>query len=887
MTSAELPMPSNTPAAGRLLERADLLSELHDLLPSLAQGHGRVVALSGEAGIGKTSVLRAFIQSASEEYLVLQSGCEDLMTPRPLGPLFDIADLLDPNLVDMLADGQQQAQVLNHLLLVIQRNRKPVILIIEDIHWADDATLDLVKFLGRRAATLPLLLLVSHRDDEPGSRFAIGRILGSIASQDLLRISLKPLSQNAVAEMARVAGRDLGDIHNITNGNPFFVTEILASRAASVIPGSVRDAVWARLERCTIEQRVALEAFSIIPGGANRDLLVTLVTPPQAEQLDTLIDAGMLASEGKMIRFRHELARQSVLQLLPASRKRNLHRAAADWLGRQGDAEDLPVLAQRIHHASAAGDGLAVVQLGPDVARRAARVGAHKQAAQFLALALHHADGLPAEEAAQLYESWSYESGLAEQIDDKVIEARHKAIELWSIAGRSEKIGLNYRWLSRLHWYCGEADKAEQFINKAIEVLEAVEPGPELAWGYSVRSQWAMLNDKFEDAIAYGERAQELAKQFDEIEIYVHALNNVGTSLLLSGDPERGRELMDESLRLALEHQLHEQAARVYTNMAEYALSVRDLDLAKTYLQAGIAFDTEHDLDSWLHYLRGCRARYLMMRGELDEAEALARDVLEVPNQTVIMQLPAATVLAQVGVRLGRTSAREELLDVLQTALDTKEPQRIAPVRIALAEAAWLAGNILETYAQVESALSLNHAVQEWDVGELYCWAHRAGRPIMPLPEGMPDAIRLECAGDLVSAADAYRRIGMPFEYALVRSVIESSGQLKPIEQINKIINSTQDEVAGQDGHQRRQYSVARTHPAGLTHKEQEVLRLLGEGASNALIAATLNRSIRTVEHHVSAVLGKLGVDSRNAVVSRIHSEPHLLTGMMDAAEGC
>jgi hypothetical protein len=278
-TSLESSLMPKQPRFMRLLERADILSELDDLLVSLGQGRGHVAAISGEAGIGKTSVIRAFIQSTSEQHLVLQSGCEDLMAPRPWGPLFDIADLLDPNLVEMLVDQQAQGRILNHLLVAIQRSRRPVIIIIEDVHWADDATLDLVKFLGRRAAALPLLLLVSHRDDEPGSKYSIGRILGSIAPQDLRRISLNPLTPAAVGELAEAAGRSVRDIHAVTNGNPFFVTEILASRPEATIPGSVRDAVWARFERCTIEQRIALEALSIIPGGANLGLLTALVTP--------------------------------------------------------------------------------------------------------------------------------------------------------------------------------------------------------------------------------------------------------------------------------------------------------------------------------------------------------------------------------------------------------------------------------------------------------------------------------------------------------------------------------------------------------------------------------------------------------------------------------
>jgi DNA-binding CsgD family transcriptional regulator len=248
-----------------------------------------------------------------------------------------------------------------------------------------------------------------------------------------------------------------------------------------------------------------------------------------------------------------------------------------------------------------------------------------------------------------------------------------------------------------------------------------------------------------------------------------------------------------------------------------------------------------------------------------------------------VMQLPATSVLAQISARLGKASARQELQDVLECALGTREPQRIAPVRIALAEAAWLAGDMDGVYGQVESALSNSEAVQAWDLGELHCWAHRAGHPILPLPEGMPEPIQLECSGNLNAAAEAYGRIGMPFEQAVVLAIMEGVGPAKPLDQVNLIIQSVSKNGQWQDEPFRGQYAIARTHPAGLTYKEQQILRLLSEGASNALMAATLNRSVRTVEHHVSAVLSKLGVTSRSAAASSVHLNPNLLSGMQDA----
>jgi DNA-binding CsgD family transcriptional regulator len=584
-----------------------------------------------------------------------------------------------------------------------------------------------------------------------------------------------------------------------------------------------------------------------------------------------LIGSGILTMTGSLITFRHELARQAVLQLLAESRKRQLHSIVGTWLAQQSNATDLPILTQRLHHANAAEESHTVLKFAPLVAARAARIGAHKQAAQFLAMTLQYSDNLPAEVAAQLHESWSYEAGLSEHIDSAVIDARHTAIALWQKCNRAEKIGLNYRWLSRLHWYRGEAIEAERYIAQAIAILETIEPGPELAWSYSARSQSAMLNDRYEESVEWGERAIALAKRFDEIEIYVHALNNIATSLLLSSDPIRGKALMVESLELALKHEFHEQAARVYTNMADYALSNRDLELAQTYIEAGIAFDLEHDLESWLHYLRGCKARLLMLKGELAQAQALAQDVLSMPNQTLVMRLPASTVLAQVAVRLGLPSARDQLLEVLESAMATAEAQRIAPVRIALAEAAWLAGHHDEVIEHVESALSNNQATHPWDVGELIVWALRAGK-VRPLTrDDLPEPILLEYRKKPNEAAHAYQGLGLPFE----RAVVLAAAHVDILQDQRSRLSQVRD-ILDEKTHHPKSIKIVRGDPYGLTKKEQQVLHLLREGASNSDIATKLCRSIRTVEHHVAAILAKLGVSSRSAVIVRRDSTRHL-----------
>ena len=233
------------------------------------------------------------------------------------------------------------------------------------------------------------------------------------------------------------------------------------------------------------------------------------------------------------MKFRHELARQATLDRLPTAFQRSLHAKVETALSEVPGSRAGTLLSRRVHHAAGAEDGARVLDLAPKAATDAARLGAHQQAASHLATALEYIAQAPPVLAAQLYENWAYEVGTGTAIDDTVIDARHRAIALWREIGRIDKVGLNLRWLSRLHWYRGEAQQAEHFANEAVRELESPSPGPELAMAYSARSQLHMLHDRTDEAIDWGQRAIALAEQLGEIETRIHALNNVGTALAL------------------------------------------------------------------------------------------------------------------------------------------------------------------------------------------------------------------------------------------------------------------------------------------------------------------------------------------------------------------
>jgi predicted ATPase len=258
----------------RLLERDHPLEVLRDRARIAADGRGSIVLVAGEAGIGKTALLRAFAEQACLP--VLWGMCDSLSTPRPLGPLRDVAGDLGPSITAVLRDATAQHEIFGAVLETLRG--RPRALVVEDLHWGDEATLDLVRFLGRRIGALPLLLVLSYRESL-GPTDPLRSVLGDLVSApEARRIQLTPLSRSAVAELVGEHGLDPADVHARTAGNPFFVSQILA-QPDSPLPESVRDAVVARTAGLATPERRALELLSCAPDGVSGELLAALFMP--------------------------------------------------------------------------------------------------------------------------------------------------------------------------------------------------------------------------------------------------------------------------------------------------------------------------------------------------------------------------------------------------------------------------------------------------------------------------------------------------------------------------------------------------------------------------------------------------------------------------------
>lgn len=888
LASTRIQAPRSTSS---LIERDDIIQRILQAVETSRDGHGGMVLVSGEAGVGKTALLSQLRRQQPDNCTVLWGACDALFTPRALGPVQDMAPGLGLRVQRALAEGTATSQLFSLLLEQLDSQSDPTVMVFEDVHWADHATLDLIKYLARRISLLNVLLVLSFRSEELDSTHPLTQVLGDLPSAQTTRLKLQPLSRAGVEQLAAQANFPAERLFEVTAGNPFFVTELIAAHSVDTsVPASVRDAVGARLQRLDAPIQELMETISVIPSVVSGNLIAQLFGA-QGEQLAaSCVDHGLLVEDQHGLRFRHELARLATLGRSTESKKKQAH---TKILAAMEDMPSNASYAEMVHHATGAYDGKSVLRWGAAAAKQAASIGAHREAAAHLNTALQFVDEAAPEQAAQLHEDWAYEAGLALQIDDVVIAARGKAVDLWRELGRMDKVGENLRWLSRLHWYRGEAAHASRLADEAVTTLEGIPASVERGMAYSLRSQLHMLNDRMDEAISWGQRALKLADEFNNAEVRIHALNNVGTALLFRGKPG-GREMMEESLALARTHHHDEHAARVYTNLAEYGVETRDFELAEQVLSEGIAFDTQHDLDAWTHYLVGRLAQLRLEQGRLNDARTIAEGVLKLDQLTLLMRLPARIVLAKASVRRGDPDAQQLLEQALVDAEATGERQYTFPVRMGMIEQAWLTDQ--PDSAKRELSALLDDGVEllrTWDQGEIATWANRLG---LPMPEAflinLPGAYHQEVTGDFELAAKHWEDLGAPYSACLalvcdlehltadhVQHALALANAMDASAVVNKITQLAQQQGVLKKTATPKQVSARRStsHPLGLNEREQVVLRQIVGGASNQEIALELERSERTVVRNVATVLQKLNAQSRIEALLRVKNEPWLL----------
>jgi DNA-binding CsgD family transcriptional regulator/tetratricopeptide (TPR) repeat protein len=851
----------------RLLERDAPLAALQRLWAEASTEGGRLVFLEGEAGIGKTSLLDAFRSSLPATTRSYLGSCDPLSTPRPLGPIVDIADDLDPGLARLLREGAQRDEILGAVLESLRGEAPPVVLL-DDLHWADEATLDALRFVGRRITTTRALVVGTYRDDEVGPQHPLRVVVGDLAtSRAVRRLPLSPLSRDSVAELAEGTDLDVDALHEQTGGNPFFVTEVIAGDPAR-IPPTVRDAVLARAARLSEEARLTLEAAAVIGPPTDPALLARVLDGPLAAE--ECLARGVLKTDGTAYAFRHEVAREAILDATDPGTRQALHARVLAAL-ESGAADDRKA-ARLAHHAEGAGDREAVLRHARTAGREAVAAGAHREAAAQFARALRHAGSLPQDERAALLMDVGREHALITRYD-VAVPALEEARQIAEAVGDAGREAGALSELSMVLVSVGRNDEAEAASRRALDLVEPMPDGPEKADAILVQAYLRMLDRDNAEAIELGRRGIQIGgDDLRAAAAVVGGWNTVGSSRILTGDFEGGRADLETSRRLALVHGLDRRVASASSVLHSALGEMYRFADADAAFEAGHRYAAEHDLDGSRLYLEAWQAISCMHRGRWSEAGGLASGVTARLKGASIARMMALLALGRLRARRGDPDVWIALDEAWAMAEPTGTLQRVGPIRAARAEAHWLAGDPERSADEAATVIELAMAkAHPWHIGELSWWLRSAGRAVPAWAGPIAEPWRLQLAGRWREAADAWAALECPYESA--RSLLEADDPAALHE-----AHATFDRLGarpalamvarrlrelGVRSIPRGRRAATRANPAGLTSRELEILRLVAAGHPNHEIAARLVLSTRTVDHHVSALLGKLGVARR------------------------
>jgi DNA-binding CsgD family transcriptional regulator len=848
-----------------LLERDSLLAELEAERTLAAAGRGRLVLLSGEAGAGKSTLAEAF----ARRHAVLWGSCDAMHTASPLGPLHDIAAAGGP-VGELLAAGAPRHRIFAALLEQLSAARSGPIVVLEDLHWADDATLDLVVYLARRIGGTSAMVLATFRD-EPGP---LRRVLGVVAAAaGVRRLEVPALSRAAVAELAAEHEVDPDKLYDLTGGNPFFVTEVLAAPGAA-IPVTVRDAVLARAESLSPQARRVLGVAAAVPGHIDVAML-RAVGGAADSAIDECERSGVLRADGHRLGFRHELSRIAIEQATPVATRAAIHRGVLEYLAGQAGADP----SRLAYHAEQAGDGKAVLAHAIEAAGRAARFGAHRESVAQYERALRFAHHMTTRDRAEVLAGYAVECRGTNRIADG-IEASAQALRIWRDLGETDREAELLARHSLMLWSAGRNEEAHRACADAVELVTALPPGPGLVAALTYRAYLRMLARDIPGALEWGKQAIELAGPLGQQRLLSLALNAVGTAQWFVA-PCEAVDTLSRSLEVARQCGDDESTTAALINLGSGAGEVRDYAVAQRWLRETFAWCTDRGLETNRAYAQSWIARVAFERGHWAEATREAAQAAHPSSSNVPARIVGLTVVGRLRARRGDPDPEEPLAQARELAERTGDLQRLWPVAAGQAELAWLQGRPQEIAALVtpilELAVRLGHT---WAVGELGYWRWRAD-PAHEPPAGAAEPYRLQMTGEARRAAQVWNDLGCPYEAATALAEGDSAEDLLgAYEQLDRLGAWPAAEALARRLRERGVRKLPRrprratlANPGRLTGRELEVLRLLAQDLRNADVAARLHISAKTVDHHVSAILTKLGVTSRREAVRLMQTQ--------------
>ncbi|WP_433018061.1 ATP-binding protein [Kribbella sp. CA-294648] len=851
-----------------VVERARHLQRLSDLAEAALRGQGSVALLAGQAGIGKTTLIELFASSLDRRIRVLRGRCDDMLIAAPLRPLREAARDSGGLLERALAAEEH----LDLPTAVIDELASPTVLILEDVQWADDATLDVIRYLARRINRLPAILVMSYRSAEIDGH-PLRRTMGTLTESWVHRIELEPLSIEGVRQLAAGSGRDPEELYRLTGGNPFYLSEVLDAPDGD-IPNSVTDAVLRRLHALGDEAVAAVEQLSVIPG------------PMPVEHLAGLLgDTVKFVEDGERgellkvtqdgVEFRHELVRRAVEQSLPRLRQRRLDSVVLRYLMTVDDAPAAAI----VHHADRAADRKALLRFAPRAAREASDAGAHRQALAHLEGVRPYWDELPVDDRAPLVSDYAWELAVAGRLDD-ARRIGEEAISLYEAAGQDAALIEALIRQSRYLHFADEYGAALAVATRAY--LLSCEIGSmhlQIDSGI-VRGSFLLRAGRTEESIAALEAAHELTLQsggeWKALQYLGVAHSQMGHAIGL----EYLRQHLARAISVGLSGeeppwrpysaaQTHERIALAYNLLSEALYCECQLDEMRQCLDDGLSFAAKHELAMHLAHLQ-CHAALLAVReGRYHEAAEHVSKSNESARQQPVNALIVTNLAihGRILTRLGEQGADKVLAEAW--TLSNELPSWSTQVYAASAYAEWAWLNNREDVLQEVYAVASAWKIRA-DFGEMFRFLARAG-VITPAAHVRPAAYMLGLNGDWRGAAAAWELIGDPYERALE---LADSGEVVCMTEAVQVLDDLDAKPAAAMVRQRlRSMGVSiprkRRRPTDeLTERQVEILHLLATGRTNVEIAEQLFISVRTVDHHVSAILRRLGVKTRREAAS-------------------
>lgn len=858
------------PTAGALLERDEALAALSEAFNEALLGRGRLLFVAGEAGAGKTALVRGFCQRLGVESRVLTGACDALSTPRPLGPLIDVAVAVGGALADLVQLGAPPSEV--YAAVHDELAGQPTVLVLEDLHWADEATLDVLRLLGRRIETLPALVVATFRDDGLDRAHPVRVLVGDLATAPSAdRLTLEPLSPAAVAQLAFGHSIDPDELYFRTGGNPFFVVQALEAGEMEV-PATVRDAVLARTAGLSQAAATLVEVVAVAPPHVEPWLLEAVVDEA-VDRLDECVATGVVTAGDAGVAFRHELARLAVEESLTATRRLALHRRVLAALTAPPTGK--PDLARLAHHAEAAQDPAAVLAFAPAAAERAESVGAYREAAAQYARALRFADGLSPERRAELLERRSEACYLA---DDQLaaIALLREAVECHRHTGAARREADALTKLTSYLVCRGLYTEAEGAARAATRLVGEDPESPELGRAYAAHAQLRLNMNDLDASIAWARRAIDIAERCGDEATLGMALITLGTAEI-ERDVTEGRPTLEQAVAVGRESGRVVQVARALNNLGRAGVVHRSHELANTYLRAALEHCTEQNLDLWRINVLAYRAQSELDQGRWTDAAETVALLLEDPRESPWPHFEALLVLALVRARRGDPEAHAALDQARTIGAPPEELESVGALAAAQAEIAWLEHRLEDIDEATAAALELAVRCRApWTIGALAHWRRLAGIDETP-PPGAAGPYALELAGEWKQAAEAWTSLGCPYEAALAFAETGDEKLLRhALDELQRLgalpasrLVTRRLRALGARGLARGPRRETRESPAGLTARELDVVRLVSQGLRNAEIADRLFLSPRTVDHHVSAILRKLDARTRGEAGAR------------------